>query len=352
MATAGTPRIPHAPAATRRKAWAALGLALLAGCGITPVGASLDSTAGAAADSSDAGLSTPDAEVVDAVAEDAALADANVDAAAEVTALDVVDISDTDAGIPDVADIAALADVATMDAAVADVGDVGLLDAATVDIGADATADTGPKGPPTLTILTPQAGTVYWLDASAGTVGLSEPVAPCKGGSCVGTGETCSVSSDCPPYAQFGFSNFALTPESWSAVNCRLDGGAWVVSTNPASVPSFFVPGHPDMLSFFAPAQVGLHALECWLVDANGAELKNLEAHAFRTFAVVHNPYAPGFKCTTAADCDDANECSIDDCKQGNCSYSGLANCCWDDWMCAPGQACAAPKTLQSACVP
>jgi hypothetical protein len=95
----------------------------------------------------------------------------------------------------------------------------------------------------------------------------------------------------------------------------------------------------------------GLYNLECVLADASGTELTNPEARAKRAVQLQYDPLdLATTKCAKDADCDDGNNCSAEICIAGTCKYTALANCCTDDWFCAPGESCLNPNTLTSKC--
>ncbi len=204
-------------------------------------------------------------------------------------------------------------------------------------------------GNPTATFLLPTTtGNIYYL----GTGGTNTiPGSPCQAGLCATTGTACTVATDCSPFIQLSVSNFPLGVGQ-GEIHCRVNGGATVYNSNPTALPEAFVPGKPDMvlISNIGYTQ-GLYTLECVLADSTGTELTNPEARTKRPVQLISDPLDPGSpKCKTDAECDDGNLCSAEICIAGKCQYQAMANCCTDDWFCAPGESCLNPNSPNSKC--
>lgn len=322
-------------------------VACFAACGPAPVVAdvSADAAIGASEGVTAQGDAGADIVAPTETTIPAGAGDSTSDVASVVNAGDA---SDLDAPANDLGSIVDASDTSSADASLAD---------------ADATGTNFPDvlvtGPPTLEFITPATGTVYWGDPGSGDLLWGAFQAPqCQlgmnGGKCFGTEDSCDSSADCMLYAKFAVSNFALGGTAGGAIHCHVDGNSFVFSTAPSAMPSFYVPGHPDIAEFVVYAEKqGLHAIDCNLALIDGTELTNPEARAHRTFALVNDPLNPNLpKCATDAGCDDGNACSSEVCVAGKCQYTAIANCCWDDWMCALGQTCLDPNTSASHCGP
>ncbi len=211
-------------------------------------------------------------------------------------------------------------------------------------------------GVPSLSFLLPTSAAVFYLEPG----GINQiPGTPCQGSPgayfCTNTGFYCDNGGKadptlCSPFVQLSVSNFQLGAQGF--IDCRVSGGATTFSSDPAALPDYSVTGHTDMVQIASIGYTqGLYTLECVLVDLNHAPLFNAEARAKRPVQLISDPLDPaGIKCKNDAQCDDSNACSAEICIAGKCQYTAMANCCTDDWFCAPGETCLNPNSLNSKC--